>query len=112
MRIPNVEHALVERHKIVDYLMNPAHPDNGGEAAFFLSCGFNLERWQELASAFARLAVDFPIAKNMASQHGTKYILDGELRTPSGRSPRVRTVWIVDAGANTPRLVTAYPQDN
>jgi hypothetical protein len=45
----------------------------------------------------------------MESPHGLKYALDGKIETPSGRSPTVRTIWIVDAGVETPLLVTAYP---
>ena len=29
MKLPNAERAVVEREKIADYLLNPAHPDNG-----------------------------------------------------------------------------------
>ena len=32
MKLPNAENAVVEREKIADYLLNPAHPDNGGKA--------------------------------------------------------------------------------
>jgi hypothetical protein len=112
MKLPNPERAVISQDKLVSYLMNPAHPDNGGKAAFFLSHGFSPDRWQELASALVGLAATINVSKSVASPHGTKYVLDGELRTPSGRSPRVRTVWIVDAGTDAPRLVTAYPQDN
>ena len=111
MNLPNAESAVVERDKIVDYLLNPGHPDNGGKAPFFLTAGFNPERWQELAEALRHAAARFPISKSMASPHGTKYILDGELQTPSGRSPRVRMVWIIDVGSENPRLITAYPRE-
>jgi hypothetical protein len=37
--------------------------------------------------------------------------VDGVLPTPSGQTPTVRTIWIVDAGADTPRLVSAYPKE-
>ena len=40
MILPNAEKAIVERDKIVDYLLNAAHPDNGGKATFFESLGF------------------------------------------------------------------------
>jgi hypothetical protein len=40
-----------------------------------------------------------------------KYFLDGQIETPNGKTPLVRTVWIVDLGLDTPRLVTAYPQE-
>jgi hypothetical protein len=45
----------------------------------------------------------------MESSHSIKYIVDGALITPSGKSPPVRTVWIVDKGSENPRLVTSYP---
>ncbi|MGD0536588.1 MAG: DUF6883 domain-containing protein [Verrucomicrobiota bacterium] len=37
--------------------------------------------------------------------------MEGRIETPGGKTPWVRTVWAVDLGLNTPRLVTAYPQE-
>jgi hypothetical protein len=34
------EKTLVAKEKIEDYLLNGAHPDNGGKAQFFDSLGF------------------------------------------------------------------------
>ena len=39
MKLPNAEKAVVERTKITDYLLNAAHPDNGGKAEFFGGLG-------------------------------------------------------------------------
>ncbi|MEM1041982.1 MAG: DUF6883 domain-containing protein [Bacteroidota bacterium] len=47
-------------------------------------------------------------AKDTESPHGMKYVVDGDLPTPSGHSVRVRTVWIVDPTDPRPRLITAY----
>jgi hypothetical protein len=47
----------------------------------------------------------------MESSHGTKYIVDGEIVSPVGKNPVVRTVWIVDHGQTIARLVTAYPHE-
>jgi len=109
MRLPNAERAVVEREKITNYLLNPAHPDNGGKAAFFLALGYNRDDWASLASALRRLAVATEVAKSMETAHGIKYVLDGRMETPGGKTPVVRTIWIVDHGLDTPRLVTAYP---
>ncbi len=57
MPIPNAERAEVSRDKIVDYLLNPQHPDGAGKAAFYLAAGFGVERWEELADALKGLAV-------------------------------------------------------
>ncbi|PYJ37158.1 MAG: hypothetical protein DME84_08500 [Verrucomicrobia bacterium] len=34
VRLPNAKKAIVERGKIADYLLDAAHPDNGGKALF------------------------------------------------------------------------------
>jgi hypothetical protein len=109
--MPNAHLAIVEPEKITGYLLNPAHPDNGGKAAFFLALGFQSAEWPVLAVALCKLAATLPVIKNVASPHGCKYILDGRMETPCGKQPRVRTVWIVDEGLTSPRLVTAYPHE-
>jgi len=111
MKLPNAERAVVEREKIADYLLNPAHPDNGGKAAFFLALGYKRDDWPSLASALRRLAVATEVAKSMETVHGIKYVLDGGMETPGGKTPVVRTIWIVDRGLDRPRLVTAYPRE-
>jgi hypothetical protein len=110
MKLPNPGSATIEREKVVDYLLNPMHPDNGGKAAFFLSHGFNQDDWQNLARAFRNLAGSAEITKSVETSHGCKYIVEGRIETPGGKAPVVRTVWIVDRGADVPRLVSAYPR--
>jgi hypothetical protein len=110
MNLPDAHLAIVEQEKIVDYLLNAAHPDNGGKAAFFLALG--LEDWQTLAAAFRNMAETGAVTKSMASPHVQKYIVDCKMETPSGGTPRVRAVWIIDTGLTAPRLVTGYPHDD
>jgi hypothetical protein len=40
---------------------------------------------------------------------GSRHIADGAVRTPCGRTMRLRTIWVVPRGTLTPRFVTAYP---
>ncbi len=112
MKLPNGVLAIVEQEKIIEYLLNAAHPDNGGKAAFFLSLGFDREDWQTVAQAFRQLALLADVSSRVESRHGQKYVVDGRMETPSKRSPLVRTVWIIDRGLDTPRLVTAYPHED
>lgn len=109
MRLPNANLALVERQKIVEYLLNREHPDNGGKADFFIALGFGTNDWETMAAAVRVLAMHSSVSLSMESEHGKKYIVDGAIATPSGKTPMVRTVWIVDTGETIPRLVTAYP---
>lgn len=109
MILPFVEQVLVERRKVVEYLLNPLHPEGATKARFFLAAGFNIEDWQDLAKPLCGLAERFPISSGLHTGHGWKYIVDGDLLAPTGRVLRVRTVWIVESGSTAPRLITAYP---
>jgi hypothetical protein len=48
MKLPNRHQAVVKREKIADYLLNPAHPENGGKAEFFGELGFRRTEWKAL----------------------------------------------------------------
>jgi uncharacterized protein DUF6883 len=111
MILPGADKIMVEREKIVEYLLNAMHPDNGGKARFFLGLGFDRNEWQPLAAALRKAAESHPVSKSMASPHGMKYIVDARIETPGGKTPMVRTVWIIDLGVDRPRLVTAYPRE-
>ena len=111
MKLPNVDRAEVSREKVTGCLLNQHHPDGAGKAAFFTGLGFTVEQWSSLAEALRQLAQSSPVAKRVHSPHGTKYVVDGALTTPAGKTRMVRTVWIVDKAAETARLVTAYPQE-
>ncbi|HEY8670303.1 MAG TPA: hypothetical protein VIL63_05665 [Terriglobales bacterium] len=111
MKLPNADVAVAAQEKIRDYLLNAAHPDNGGKAAFFLALGFAREDWNALAIAFRELAQTTQVSAQLESTHGQKYTVDGRIQSPGGRSSVVRTIWIIDHGENIPRLVTAYPHE-
>src|ERR1039457_1797554 len=96
MKLPNASKAAVGREKITDYLLNPGHPDNGGKADFFTQLGFHRERWEVLAAALKALVVSSEVMFVSESLHGKKYIIAGRIQTPSGKSPLVQIIWIVD----------------
>lgn len=100
---------MVEQQKVEDYLLNAAHPDNGGKAKFFEKLGFRRDNWQELAAAVKKLAASADVTSTEESPHGRKYVIVGSVESPSGKTATVQAVWIVDQGLETPRLVTAYP---
>ena len=109
MKLPNAEHAYVDRAKILDYLLNSSHPDGAGKAQFFLALGFRPQDWTCLAEALRAVAVFDDVCMSLESPYGCKYVIDGCVETPNGGSARVRTVWICEADESRPRLVTAYP---
>jgi hypothetical protein len=109
VKLPNAAHAVVEESKITDYLLAFDHPEGSGKAEFFSSFGFVVTDWQVLARAFVDHAQSHPVSSVTRSSYGMKYRIDGPIQCPDGRSPLIRAVWIVDDGAQFPRLVTAHP---
>lgn len=109
MKLPNSSRLMVEREKIVDYLLNPAHRYGASKARFFTHFGFRIEQWEQLADALREHGRIHEISLTHETGFGSRYVVEGELKAPDGRSPRVRTVWQMDKGAVAPRLISAYP---
>ena len=109
MRLPAAERASVAASKVRDYLLCSTHPIGAAKARFFGQFGFHPDRWEVFAAALRRHAAEAAVTGSRTSDYGTVYSVDGEIETPSGRRPRIRTVWQVDQGAVAPRLITAYP---
>jgi hypothetical protein len=109
MKLPHAKEAVVPQNKIESYLLNPSHPIGGSKAGFFLRFGFRREQWNLLADALRQHALENPVASSVSDVDGTTYLVEGSLQTPSGRSPRLRSVWLVETGKLAPRFITAYP---
>ena len=93
--------------QMVDFVMQ-----GGAEVVvvqFFDRFGFRVEEWQRLAEALRIHGASHEAIRVVETSYGTRYSVDGALETPDRRNPRVRTIWIVDSGSDTPRLITAHP---
>lgn len=102
----------IDREKLTQYLLNVNHQEGRGKAIFFYSVGFDGENWSELAIALRNHADEGTVVASDESTYGTKYVVDGPLRTPGGKKSMIRSVWLVtdeDDEESSPRLITAYP---
>ncbi len=109
MKLPNYEQAIVPRKKITEYLLSLTHPEGKSKAQFFIKFGFTVDHWEIMATAFINHAADYELAKIEASPFGTRYVIEAALLTPDSRNPKVRSVWFIATGDDTPRLISAYP---
>lgn len=109
MKLPGAESAIVPRDKVENYLLNLDHPIGGGKAKFFIRFGFERERWDRLADALRGHVQENFVAETVRDADGVTYVVEGVIKTPSGREPRVRSVWLVETGELAPRFLTAYP---
>jgi hypothetical protein len=109
MRLPKVDTAVVPDDKIAGYLLDADHPAGRHKARFFRSLGFSRSEPETLRAALLKHARNYPVGSCLATQFGLKFLVDGEMHGPGGRSAIMRSVWILDANTEHPRLVTAYP---
>ena len=109
MKLPNFQMARVPAAKITEYLLSEVHRDGKHKAAFFHHFGFSAEKCQTLEVALLQHASDHEVLKVEHSSFGTRYIVDGIITTPDGRTPTIRTVWFIRNEEDVPQFVTAYP---
>jgi hypothetical protein len=72
LKLRNAHLAVVERSKVVDYLLNAAHPDNRGKARFFAALGFEIEHPERLMTSLQAVAKDGDAVEIAQSVHGEK----------------------------------------
>jgi hypothetical protein len=109
VKLPNASNARVDREKITDYLLNPRHTFGGSKASFFTRFGFTVEQWEAFAEKLLQQGSSHPVSRVTETVFGPRYAVDGEILTPDGRNPNIRTIWQMDHGELAPRLITAYP---
>jgi hypothetical protein len=107
--LPHGEHAVVPEQKVVAYLLSETHPDGRGKARFFTAHGFSPADWEALADALRNHAMANLVVEAVETAFGVRYVVEGGLMAPDGRTPGVRTVWFIRTGRDVPELVTAYP---
>lgn len=111
MPIPDADRAFVPDEKVLDYLLNLAHPDGGPKAIWFHSLGYDHDEWKQLAQDLLAIAQDCERFDTETTAFGVKYKASGQVARPGHRPGIVLTVWIVEDDG-PPRLVTAYPDES
>jgi hypothetical protein len=109
VKLRGVERAIVDTAKIREYLLSESHPVGRFKAAFFVSLGYSLARWETLETDLRRHAKDNDVHVIEVNDFGQKYTVRGNLVGPRGKGAVVVAVWIVLRGQGRPRFVTAFP---
>jgi hypothetical protein len=106
--LPQAHLVVIDRRKIIDYLLSRTHPGGRSKAEFFRRFGFRAESWQTLSGALLEHARSAEVVSRIETEFGTKYTVQAVLAAAGGRTPRVWSVWFVAIGETAPRLVTAF----
>lgn len=109
MKLPNFDKVIIQKEKLIDYVLSETHSTGRFKAKYFRRLGFDETNIHLLEEALRKIAKKEEIQDEITSQYGIKYILDGQINSPIGKIVRVTTVWIVEKDQNIPRFVTVYP---
>jgi len=108
MKLPKAENAIIPPEKLRDYVLSFEHPIGRLKAAFFSSLGYNKEEWKTLERDLRTQHLALDVEEIIQSKYGTKYIIRGQLKGPSGISAEIISIWVVRIDEEIPRFVTAY----
>ena len=109
MILPQREKAYVPPEKLSNYLLSETHSVGQYKSHFFRSFGFDESNFDLLSASLIEIAQTNDVEEIKSSPHGTKYVITGMLRIPSGTDVKIKTIWIIEPDNEAPRFVTAYP---
>lgn len=108
MRLPNAQHAVVDLEKLVDYCLDPEHERGKHKARVFAAaCGIEAPHAELLRQALLDAAVQSEATPTASDSFGTRYVVEFTVQGPTG-SASVRSLWIVRAEEDFPRLISCY----
>jgi Domain of unknown function (DUF6883) len=108
--IPNADRAVIEAAKLHHYLLSRTHPTGRFKAAFFQALGYSSEDWRQLEADIRSQHLPKDATADEATPYGRKFVIRATLVGPSGDSATLVSVWVVRAGEDFARFVTAYPE--
>lgn len=110
MKLSKTDKAVISETKIRDYLLSSVHPIGRFKSIFFNDLGYFSDNWKTLHDDLKGfLHLDATLKEQ--TEYGSKYEIRGGITGPSGKSAMLVTAWMVRAGEDFPRFVTAYPGD-
>lgn len=108
--MPGRDNLYLEMSKLSEYLLPSANPRGRQKASFFRQFGYSADNIHEFAAALREHGRTQEVTRVVDTPYGTRYNVEGSIRTPDGRNPRIRTVWQCEPDLPGPRLITAFPR--
>ena len=110
LKLPFANLAVISETKLKHYLLSERHAVGKTKAMVFRRFGYSPDLWHILAEDLRNIALENELTLREESKFGIRFVIDGVLKTPSGRDFAVRTVWFIDNERQNPHFVTAYPR--
>jgi len=110
MKVPNADRAVIEAAKIVRYLLDIDHPDGGSKARLLVSLGYSAVDWRQLDADLRSMHLTEDYVVTSVTAWGVRYEVVAPITGPSSDAVLFRSVWQIDLGTESPRLITMYPE--
>lgn len=108
MKLPNAERAVVSINKLRDYSLNPRHDAGKHKARVFKAAlGLTADDAEWLREKILSAVQSEEVFARPASPFGVNFTVD-ILIERGGRKALVRTAWIIEHGADFPRMTSCY----
>lgn len=109
MRVPNADKAIIPPEKLRDYLLSSSHPVGWFKVAYFNELGYSAENWERLEHYLRKQILSNNAVEIEGFSYGKKFVITEYLVTPSEKTVKISTVWVILTGESIPRFITAYP---
>jgi len=110
-RISNHERAIVYPAKLEDYVLSNTHPIGRFKATLFQQMGYTSRNWEQLAEDIRTQHLTLDAELGEKTKYGQKYIITGNFKGPSGKTMKLKSIWITLTGEDFPRFITIYPEE-
>ncbi len=109
MKLPHPKKITIPKEKLVNYILSETHPTGKFKARIFRKLGFDETNINIFKKELQLIVKSQETTEVLVSPYGTKYIIDGQIKTPNGKTIKIRTIWIIEMGQDRPRFITLYP---
>ena len=109
MKLPHADGAIISAEKLRDYILSPVHPIGRFEATVFGELGYSAQNWEVFEQHLREQILSLDTVQVEESRYGRKFVIEGPLTGPAGKTMQIVTVWVILKGESIPRFVTAYP---
>jgi hypothetical protein len=109
MKLPYNKNAIIAKEKLTKYVLSETHAVGKFKANFFRKFGFDETNVPLLEKALRTIEQSEEVKEESKSVYGTKYVINGRIKTPIGNAIKVQTVWIIEEKQKHPRFITVYP---
>jgi hypothetical protein len=108
-KLPDVENVRIDARKIIDYALNPDNKSGANKAKVFESAlGYNHSNAEKLIAQLDEKISECTAIPGKIDEYGQRFTVDVLIVGVNGKEAVVRTGWILDTGARTPRMATLF----